>query len=135
MTESDHKKVQRQLIHSLSSLVAILKKCRATYRILGSVNSVAYAKRVFRKIKDHLSITFLLVGTFFNDYFLYKYGLFRLVIQFEYIKPVQYTFEGISFTGFPIASVVDGIRQTSLNPKRKIDKHVLAEEMELFNKK
>ncbi len=168
-------KVKQQLLNSLSSLVSVLKGCRATYRIVGSANSVAYTQKVFRRIddidvvldirdkecvfknltnrgfkvikkklgifywyetvkKDHLKITFFLIGEFSKDYFLYKYGLFRLYIQSEYIRPVQYSLNGIEFTGVPIASVVDGIKQTSFNPKRTIDKHILAVEMEVFNK-
>lgn len=167
--------VKKYLLNSLSSLASVLKKCHATYRIVGSVNSVAYTQKVFRRIddidvvlnirdkecvfknltnrgfkvirkklgifywyetakKDHLKITFFLIGEFTKDYFLYKYGLFRLYIQSEYIRPVQYKLNGIEFTGVPIASVVDGIKQTSFNPKRTIDKHILAKEMDIFNK-
>ncbi|MBI4009153.1 hypothetical protein HY357_02885 [Candidatus Roizmanbacteria bacterium] len=168
--------VKRELLNSLKAITEILQSCQAKYRILGSVNAVAYTKRVFRRIedidvvldlkdkecvfnglknrgfqvikkklgifywyesekKDHLKITFFLIGEFTKDHFLYKYGLFRLFIQSDYIKPVQYNLNGIEFTGVPIASVVDGIRQTSFNPKRTIDRDILAKEMELFNKK
>ena len=54
---------------------------------------------------------------------------FELRIKSEYLRPTEYLFEDAKFTGIPISSAIAGIRQSFLNPKRKLDKKILKEEM------
>ncbi len=80
--------------------------------------------------KGHLGFSFLLIGDFKSDYFSYRFlNIFELRIKDAYLKPTPYSFGKVEFVGIPTSSVVSGIRQSFLNPKRKLDKQVLANEM------
>ncbi|KKU68180.1 MAG: hypothetical protein UX89_C0006G0004 [Parcubacteria group bacterium GW2011_GWA2_47_16] len=77
-----------------------------------------------------LGLTFLLIGKFNKDYFSWRFmKFFELKIKASYLRPVEYSFENVKFIGIPISSAMAGIRQSFLNPKRKLDKQVLEEEM------
>lgn len=83
--------------------------------------------------KNHLKLTFFLIGEFQKDHFFCRFGVFTLKIALSYLKPTEYNFRGILFVGVPMASVVDGIDKTSFNPKRIIDRTVLAIEKSSVN--
>ena len=53
---------------------------------------------------------------------------FELRIRASYLMPTEYGFEGATFVGIPISSAIAGIKQSFLNPKRKLDKQVLENE-------
>jgi hypothetical protein len=75
---------------------------------------------------QHLGLTFLLVGKFLENYFSWRFmKFFELRMRSDYLKPTEYFFEGSKIIGIPISSVVAGIKQSFLNPKRKLDKKVL----------
>lgn len=81
-----------------------------------------------------LPIEFFLVGKFHKKYFEYTINNFlQLRIETNYLKPVTYEFQRIRFTGVPLPSCLVGIHESSLNPKRNIDKQLLMKE--LGNKK
>lgn len=84
----------------------------------------------FEAKKDkYLDLTFLLVGEFSKSYFSWRFmKFFELQIRADYLRPTEYNFETVKFTGVPFSSVVVGIRQASLNPKRKLDKEILGDE-------
>ncbi len=80
--------------------------------------------------KDHLGLTFFLVGDFTPNYFSYRFSRWgELRVNNDYLKPTPYSFDGISFIGIPISSAIAGIHQAFLNPKRTLDKHILAKEI------
>lgn len=81
--------------------------------------------------KDNcLGLTFMLVGKFKKKYFAWSFmRIFELRIKASYLKPTEYRFDGITFTGIPIQSAIAGIRQSFLNPKRKLDKEILKDVM------
>ena len=82
------------------------------------------------KRNDHLGLTFLLIGKFEKNYFGWHFmKIFELRIKADYLRPTEYDFENVKFIGVPISSAIAGIRQSFLNPKRKLDKKVLGEEM------
>ena len=82
------------------------------------------------KKNDHLGLTFLLIGEFAKNYFSWRFmKFFELRIKADYLNPTEYTFGNEKFIGIPISSAIAGIRQSFLNPKRKLDKQVLGEEM------
>lgn len=85
----------------------------------------------FEAKKDQcLGITFLLIGEFKKAYFSYRFmKFFELRILNDYLYPTEYNFAGFQFIGIPIASVIAGIKQSFLNPKRKLDKEVLRNEV------
>lgn len=73
-----------------------------------------------------LTLTFLLVGHFTPDGFIYRTGKWAEIrIKLEYITPTDYSFEGIKFIGLPISSIAAGIQQSFLNPKRQLDKNTI----------
>ncbi len=79
---------------------------------------------------DYLGFTFLLVGEFAKDYFRWRFlKICELRIKSDYLAPTRYNFGDASFIGIPLSSVISGIRQSFLNPKRRIDKRVLEEEI------
>lgn len=82
------------------------------------------------KRNGYLDLTFLLVGKFEKDYFnWYFMKFFELRIKADYLCPTEYNFENAKFIGIPISSAIAGIKQSFLNPKRKLDKQILGEEM------
>ncbi|MBI1866524.1 MAG: hypothetical protein HYS02_02030 [Candidatus Staskawiczbacteria bacterium] len=82
------------------------------------------------KKNNHLGLTFLLIGEFSKNYFSWRFmKFFELRIKADYLYPTEYNFENTKFIGIPIISAMAGIRQSFLNPKRKLDKAVLGEEM------
>lgn len=75
---------------------------------------------------QNLGFTFLLVGKFEDKYFSYKLSKsLQLRISNEYLKPTQYSLFGINFTGIPQRSIYEGLKISSLNPKRTQDKKVV----------
>lgn len=82
------------------------------------------------KKNNHLGLTFLLIGEFSKNYFSWRFmKAFKLRIKADYLRPTRYNFENAKFIGIPISSAIAGIRQSFLNPKRKLDKEILGEEM------
>ncbi|TSC77132.1 MAG: hypothetical protein G01um101431_315 [Parcubacteria group bacterium Gr01-1014_31] len=85
---------------------------------------------------EYLGLTFLLVGKFTKDYFsrrFMKVGEIR--ITSDYLRRTPYHFENLEFVGIPLSSVLAGIYQSFLNPKRKIDKNVLEKEYKMVKPK
>lgn len=81
------------------------------------------------KKNGYLGLTFLLIGEFKKNYFSWYFmKFFELRIKADYLRPTEYGFENAKFIGIPISSAVAGIRQSFLNPKRKLDKQVLGDE-------
>lgn len=84
--------------------------------------------------ENYTGLTFFLVGEFTPDYFSYKFSkLFELRINSDYLKPAKYSFAGVEFIGIPLSSHIAGIKQAFLNPKRSLDKQILAKEMKNNN--
>jgi hypothetical protein len=80
--------------------------------------------------EGHLGLTFLLVGAFAEDGFSWRFSkACELRIKSDYLTPTQYNFDNVHFIGIPMSSVLSGIHQSFLNPKRKIDKKVLEGEV------
>lgn len=78
------------------------------------------------KNKEGLTLTFLLVGHFTPDGFIYRIGRWAEIrVRLEYIAPTNYSFEGVEFIGLPVNSIASGIQQAFLNPKRQLDKRML----------
>lgn len=77
--------------------------------------------------KPHsLGFTFLLIGKFRNDYFEYELNRsLKLRISSSYLFPTKYSLFSHSFTGIPRRSVYEGLKISSLNPKRKLDREVV----------
>lgn len=75
---------------------------------------------------DHLHFTFLLVGTFEKNCFSYKLSK-HIVLHIDnaFLAETTYALNGISFTGIPVVSICEGLRASSLNPKRKRDRQVM----------
>ncbi len=82
------------------------------------------------KKDQYLGLTFFLVGEFKKDYFTWRFmKFFELRTRAEYLHPTEYNFENVKFIGIPISSAIAGIRQSFLNPKRKMDKQILENEV------
>jgi len=82
------------------------------------------------KKNGYLGLTFLLIGEFEKSYFSWRFmKFFELRIKADYLHPTEYNFENEKFIGIPISSAIAGIRQSFLNPKRKLDKQVLGEKI------
>lgn len=82
------------------------------------------------KKDKYLGLTFFLVGEFNKDYFSWRFmRFFELRIRAGYLSPTEYNFEGSKFIGIPISSAIAGIRQSFLNPKRKLDKQIIEDEV------
>ncbi len=82
------------------------------------------------KKSGYVGLTFLLVGRFEKNYFNWRFmKFFELRIKADYLQPTEYNFENSKFIGIPISSAIAGIKQAFLNPKRKLDKQILGEEM------
>src|SRR3989338_9677437 len=82
------------------------------------------------KKNDYLGLTFLLIGEFEKNYFSWRFmKFFELRIKADYLQPTEYNFENVKFIGIPISSAIAGIRQSFLNPKRKLDKQILENEV------
>ena len=74
-----------------------------------------------------ITFSFLLIGTFHETHFSYSVSKHsELTITSEYLAPHQYQLYGMTFTGIPPKSVYEGVKISSLNPKRKRDKQLLA---------
>lgn len=81
------------------------------------------------KKEQCLGLTFLLIGEFNKSYFSCRFmRFFELRIRPDYLRPTEYNFENARFVGIPISSAIAGIRQSFLNPKRKLDMQVLGDE-------
>ena len=75
---------------------------------------------------NSLGFTFLLIGRFRNDYFEYDINhSLKLKIDNSYITPTKYSLFGYSFIGIPKRSIYEGLKASSLNPKRKLDREVV----------
>lgn len=82
------------------------------------------------KKNGYLGLTFLLMGKFNEKYFSWRFmKFFELRISADYLYPTKYNFGKIEFIGIPISSAIAGIRMSFLNPKRKLDKQVLGDEV------
>lgn len=96
-------------------------------------SSAGFSWFEFKK-KNHLGLTFLLIGEFTPSYFTWPFmGFFELRMKSDYLRPTSYSFEGCTFIGIPISSAVAGIKQSFLNPKRKLDKEILGDEVSRTN--
>jgi hypothetical protein len=138
----------------LGSVLIVAYKNKV-FRRIGDVDIVLDAKSkdcVFRKLEEcgfvfrkhskagftwveagkegHLGLTFLLVGNFDSEFFSWRFmKICELRITHDYLEPTEYEFEGVKFVGIPISSVVAGIKQSLLNPKRRLDKQLLQKEL------
>ena len=72
-----------------------------------------------------LGFTFLMVGTFGQNYFSYTFKKIELRILNDYLKPTSYSLLGITFVGIPVRSICEGLKISNLNPKRKFDNEVV----------
>ena len=82
------------------------------------------------KKNGYLGLTFLLMGKFDEKYFSWRFMKFlELRIRADYLYPTEYRFENVKFIGIPISSAIAGVRMSFLNPKRKLDKQVLGDEV------
>ncbi len=76
---------------------------------------------------DYLTFTFLLIGNFCDRYFSYRLSkMIELTISSTYLEPYKYTLYGKAFIGIHPESAAEGIRISSFNPKRKVDKSILS---------
>ena len=76
--------------------------------------------------EGNLGFTFLLIGKFSKDYFSCKLTKsVELKISASYLKPTEYSLFGISFVGIPYKSIYEGLKISSLNPKRTLDRKVV----------
>lgn len=76
----------------------------------------------------NLGFTFLLIGKFSRDYFSCKLSTnMELRISIRYLEPTEYSFLGISFVGIPLRSIYEGLKISSLNPKRTLDRKVVTD--------
>ena len=74
----------------------------------------------------NLGFTFLLIGRFLKDYFSCKLSKnIELRISTRYLEPTKYFLLGISFVGLPLRSIYEGLKISSLNPKRTLDRKVV----------
>lgn len=75
-----------------------------------------------------LGFTFLLVGTFSKDYFSCRLtNNIELRISIKYLEPTKYSLLGTTFLGIPLRSIYEGLKISSLNPKRTLDRKVVIE--------
>lgn len=75
-----------------------------------------------------LGFTFLLVGKFFDKYFSYNLTKnIELRISGKYLEPTKYSLFGTTFVGIPLRSIYEGLKISSLNPKRTLDRKVVIE--------
>lgn len=73
-----------------------------------------------------LGFTFLLIGKFSNDFFSCQLTRnIELRISANYLKPTNYSLHGINFIGIPRRSIYEGLKISSLNPKRTLDKRIV----------
>ena len=91
------------------------------------VNKSSFGFNWFEAHKPNsLGFTFLLIGKFQDDYFEYVLNhILKLRIASSYLTPTKYTLFGYSFTGIPRRSVYEGLKISSLNPKRKLDRELV----------
>jgi len=76
----------------------------------------------------NLGFTFLLIGKFSKDYFSCKLSKnIELRISTRYLEPTEYSLLGISFIGLPMKSIYEGLKISSLNPKRTLDRKVVTD--------
>ena len=73
-----------------------------------------------------LGFTFLLIGRFSKDDFSCKLaGNVELRISSRYLEATKYSLLGTSFVGIPRRSIYEGLKISSLNPKRTLDRKVV----------
>lgn len=73
-----------------------------------------------------LGFTFLLIGKLEEGYFTYRLSKYlQLKIDKDYLKPTTYSLFGVKFAGIPQRSIYEGLRISSLNPKRTLDRKVV----------
>ena len=83
----------------------------------------------FQKYK-HLTFGTLLIGTFEENYFVYKANRWlTLQIRNEYLAPTDYVLFDLKVRGIPPRSAYEGIKAASLNSKRKKDKEIVRKYM------
>lgn len=76
---------------------------------------------------ENLGFTFLLIGRFSKDYFSCKLTKnIEIRISNKYLKPTEYSLFGTSFVGIQLRSVYEGLKISGLNPKRTLDRKVVA---------
>ena len=79
----------------------------------------------------NLGFTFLLIGRFSRDYFSCKLTTnIELRISTKYLEPTKYSLFGKSFKGIPLRSIYEGLKISSFNPKRTLDRKVVTEYFE-----
>lgn len=78
------------------------------------------------KQEEHLTFGILLRGKFNTDFFEYRPNKYiALVIKKDYLRPTNYELYGEKIRGIPLRSVYEGIKISSLNSKRKVDKQII----------
>ena len=78
--------------------------------------------------QKNLGFTFLLVGKFNQNNFTCNLTkTITLEISNAFLYPTPYTFFGIRFTGIPLRSIYEGLKISSLNPKKASDRSLVAE--------
>lgn len=103
--------------------------------VLSSLKSQGYTverkkKYGFHWIEAHhprnLGFTFLLIGKFRDNYFHCKLtDIIELNISSRYLEPMDYSLFGIHFIGIPTRSIYEGLKISSFNPKRSLDRKVV----------
>lgn len=74
----------------------------------------------------NLGFTFLLIGKFSKDYFSCKLTRnIELRISTKYLESTKYSLLGTSFIGIPLRSIYEGLKISSLNTKRTLDRKVV----------
>ena len=74
----------------------------------------------------NLGFTFLLIGKFSKDYFSCKLTRnIELRISTKYLESTKYSLLGTSFIGIPLRSIYEGLKISSLNTKRNLDRKVV----------
>lgn len=83
--------------------------------------------QVIRATKDgYLPLDFSLIGRPQKDYYSRMFlKVFELRVPMELIKPIQYNFGKLHFTGTPLSFVIEGMKRTRFKPKRKKDFQVI----------
>lgn len=77
-----------------------------------------------------LSFGVLLKGKFNQECFTYKLNKYMtLYISNEYLIPTDYVLFGEKIRGIPLRSIYEGIKISSLNKKRKVDKQIIVDKV------
>lgn len=125
-----HRKVNDiDILLDKSNLKEVLSKLRKeNYQLINK--KIVGLKWLEATHKTKLGFTLLMVGKFNNRYFSYQpFKNIELRISSNYLKPTEYSLFGNKFIGIPIRSVYEGIKVSSLNPKRSFDKTILIKAM------